>query len=38
MYSKKEGDSVNEILDIKTEEGNYSEDMLQLMGEYYLFL
>jgi tRNA1Val (adenine37-N6)-methyltransferase len=38
MYSKKEGDSVNEILDIKTEEGNYSENMLQLMGEYYLFL
>ncbi len=38
MYSKKEVDSVNEILEIKREEGNYSEEMLQLMGEYYLFL
>lgn len=38
MYSKKEVEPIIEILNIKTEEGNYSEEMLQLMGEYYLFL
>jgi tRNA1Val (adenine37-N6)-methyltransferase len=38
IYSKQDLGCVDEQLDIKTEEGNYSEGMLTLMKDYYLFL